>query len=503
MNKVTYLSLFFFIISNVVPSQSIDDSFSQKRMLKDLEVFKEIRVKANSGLYKYRTKEQIDSIYNWAENQIAKSSTYRDFYNIISQLTDFEGSLHNGTFWSDKQWKSIKNESYGYFPIPLKFIEGKLLVNTKGNDIPLGSEIISINGNSKKKLLTELGKYYTTDGFNITGKKLGISGYFSKYYRYNYGLKNEFKVIYKSTKTEKLQTITLESVSYKKFTKNFQIRHSRKIDRQLYDDIVESEYYSINKVDSTTAILTINSFSLGSNNDKSHIKYKQFLDSVFKSLNQKKIKNLIIDVRNNGGGNKPNDMITLSYLANSPQKEIKSAWIGFTNSIPYWKYFKIDIPFYLKPFAKGKLKKIMKQQLPIVKNNRRYYKNIETYQPNKNRFKGQVYLLVGPKVASIASLFSSMLASNTNTIIIGEETSGGYYGHNGSFPVQYKLPKSDFFTDFSIVNLTQDVIKKETQLFGRGIIPKFKVEHSFEDFLNNNDTQMNFTIELINKKKTE
>ena len=96
-----------------------------------------------------------------------------------------------------------------------------------------------------------------------------------------------------------------------------------------------------------------------------------------------------------------------------------------------------------------------------------------------------------------------MLASNTNTIVIGEETSGGYYGHNGSFPVEYKLPKSDFLTDFSIVNLTQDVVKKETQPFGRGIIPEFKVEQTFTDFLNNNDTQMNFTIELIKKNIAE
>ena len=58
MNKITYLSLFFFIISNISFSQSIDDSFSQKKMQKDLDIFKNIRLKANSGLYKYRTKEQ-------------------------------------------------------------------------------------------------------------------------------------------------------------------------------------------------------------------------------------------------------------------------------------------------------------------------------------------------------------------------------------------------------------------------------------------------------------
>lgn len=78
MNKETYFSLFLLIISNIVFSQSIDNSFSQEKMLKDLELFKNIRLEANSGLYKYRTKQQIDSIYNWAEKEIKKSSSYRE-----------------------------------------------------------------------------------------------------------------------------------------------------------------------------------------------------------------------------------------------------------------------------------------------------------------------------------------------------------------------------------------------------------------------------------------
>ena len=110
MKKILYFSLLFFITSNTIFAQSIDDSFSQKKMRKDLAVFKEIREKVNSGLYKYRTKNQIDSLYNWANNQIDKSSTYRDFYNIISQLTDFEGSLHNDTSIPDKIWQNLRKD---------------------------------------------------------------------------------------------------------------------------------------------------------------------------------------------------------------------------------------------------------------------------------------------------------------------------------------------------------------------------------------------------------
>jgi hypothetical protein len=50
------------------------------------------------------------------------------------------------------------------------------------------------------------------------------------------------------------------------------------------------------------------------------------------------------------------------------------------------------------------------------------------------------------------------------------------------------------------VNLEQDVPEKENQKYDRGIIPDYEVTQSFDDFMTNTDTQMNFTIELIRKK---
>jgi len=55
MKKATYLSFILVMLFNIVCSQSVDNSFSQEKMLKDLEVFKNIRLEANSGLYKYRS----------------------------------------------------------------------------------------------------------------------------------------------------------------------------------------------------------------------------------------------------------------------------------------------------------------------------------------------------------------------------------------------------------------------------------------------------------------
>ncbi len=80
---------------------------------------------------------------------------------------------------------------------------------------------------------------------------------------------------------------------------------------------------------------------------------------------------------------------------------------------------------------------------------------------------------------------------------------GGYYGHNGHTPLGYILPKSKIATIFSVVNLEQDVPKKENQIYPRGIIPDYNITQTYEDYLNQKDTQMSFTLELIEKNINE
>ncbi len=121
---------------------------------------------------------------------------------------------------------------------------------------------------------------------------------------------------------------------------------------------------------------------------------------------------------------------------------------------------------------------------------------------NKNSFDGTIYLLISPRVASAGSNFGSLVASNKNTITIGEETMGGFYGHNGHTPISYILPNSKIATTFSVVNLEQDVLKKYNQISNRGIIPDFIVSQTYKDYINQTDTQMNYVLELIlNKNK--
>lgn len=498
-------TIFHFLIASIIVSgQTIDEPFSKKKMKKDLEVFREIRLKANSGLYKYRTKAQIDSIYNWAEKEINNLSTYRDFYNLISVLTDYEGSLHNSTLLPKKRLETIKNEKSGYFPFPVKIIDDKVILNFQTDKIPLGAEIISINDREISDIIPNTYKFYTTDGINKTGKQIGINSSFSKYYRYLFGLENEFKITFKIKNSDTKKSVVVKSVGYSDYRKNFKNRYSQTFDRLQYEDPNKNEIYSYNQIDKNTGILTINSFHIGDNEESTeHKTYKKWLDSIFVNLKKNNIKNLIVDVRNNGGGTDPNDVITYSYLTSRRFQESKQVWIRF-NKIPLLKYYDSPIPTFLRPLGVGKFNRYFQKRFPTEKDDKYFISKesneMKVRESNKNAFTGTIYLLISPRVASAGSLFAALVAGNENTITIGEETMGGYYGHNGHTGFGYVLPKSKIVTEFSIDNIEQDVPKKSNQFYNRGIIPDHIVKQTFEDFLNNMDTQMNFTLELTNKK---
>jgi hypothetical protein len=502
MKNTTYLFVLFNLLSNFAFSQSIDDVFSHKNMRKDLAVFKEIRLKANSGLYKYRTKAQIDSIYKWADDEIVISSTYREFYNIICQLTDFEGSLHNGTRLVTKVNETLQKEKSGYFPYPIKLIGGKWILNIESKEIPLGSEIVSINGIAIENIVKNLYKYYTTDGWNQTGKSVGINYMFSRYYRLHYGRQNSFLVTFKNNKSDLVNQVNVLSIGFIDYYNNFLKRYSKPYDEPVYKEFPMEERYIYETVDSNkTGKLTVNSFNIGENGEApEHLKFVAFLDSIFIKVKEQNLQNLIVDIRHNGGGTDPNELALYEYLTQRKFSENKSAWVSF-QKIPCMKHIDTKVPSFLRFLGVIKYNKYFKNEFPIEKEGRFYQGPLSEDHliriPNKNAFFGNIYLLISPEVASAGSNFGSLLASNRNTILIGEETAGGYYGHNGHTPMSYILPKSKIKTSFSIVNLEQYVIEKDSQIFGRGIIPDYDVSQTYEDYLKHEDTQMKFVLELI------
>jgi C-terminal processing protease CtpA/Prc len=129
-----------------------------------------------------------------------------------------------------------------------------------------------------------------------------------------------------------------------------------------------------------TAVLTISSFNYYEWNN--YPVFKSFLDSSMLIINNKKIKNLIIDVRYNRGGSQYPSIYLLQHLMDKP----------FT--------------YYSKAEFEGKTDKIYGEEI---------------IYPLENRFKGKVYFLIDGNGNSTTGHFMSLVKVHNLGTIIGEE----------------------------------------------------------------------------------
>ncbi len=465
------------------------NNLSKGELIQDYDLFQAIYEKANSGLYKYHSKASIDSLFSSNRKLITNKTTYREFYTILWNVIDFTGSCHNSLNYPDSLDKEISKQKI-FFPLPLKYTADKLYTNIKNENIPLGSELISINGIDANKFASTVSKYASTDGRNTTGKYNYIETDWLAFYIYlAYGEQSSFNIKYKA-QNKTIKQATLQPLNYKEFVTVYKNRASAKFEKQNRPD------YSYEYIDSLqTGLLTVSTFALGGPKSEGHKKYAAFLDSVFISIKSRNVQNLIVDIRGNGGGNDPNDLLLYSYLTRRNFKENRTAYTVF-NEVPFKKYFieeeKGEIP---------DLEKELKEEHNVLVNGK-YYQNQKFnpfWKPNKNAFKGKIYLLIDPSVASAGSLFASLVKSDKGTTLIGQETLGGYYGHTGHIPVNYQLPNTKLALRFSIVNVEQDVQLVPDEALANGVKPNYKIEPSIEQFLNGYDAVLEFTKKLIKK----
>nr|WP_294858986.1 S41 family peptidase [uncultured Fluviicola sp.] len=486
MKKLLSIILIFILVLECHAQQN--RQLSKRQLLKDFDVFQRIFEKANAGLYKYHAKPEMDSVFSTNRKRIDKNTSYRAFYTILWNVIDFTGSCHNELSYPDSLKKELRKQKI-FFPLPLKYLNNKLYSNLTYENIPVGSEILAINGINAMEFANNVSRYLSTDGVNTTGKHAFLETNLLTFFVYlAYGEQHSFVISYKDSSA--VRETVLESVDYKKAIENYKKRFIPDYEKN------GTATYSFNYIDTTkTGLLTVSTFALGGPKSEGHQNYAVFLDSVFTDLKTRNIQNLVVDIRENGGGNDPNDLLLYSYLTKRNFRENLSAFTLFCD-VPLKKFFVEEEKDEIRD-----LEEELKKEHSILKGGK-YYQNEKFNQPwtpKPNAYSGKVYLLVSPFVASAGSLFASMVKSDEESVVIGQETLGGYYGHTGHIPVIYKLPNTGLLLSFSIVDLEQDVQKLPDQKYGDGVKPDYTVDQSMEEYLKSTDSVMEYAKRISNQ----
>lgn len=479
-----FICLFFASCTSKPTQKTENQSFklSKSQMIEDFQLFRSIFEAGNAGLYKYHTKDELDQLFDQNEAAISHQTSYREFYNLIWDVIDFSGSCHNTLHYPDSIDASLSARSI-FFPLPIKYIDGNLYTNTEHPEIPLGSKITRINGLTATEFTEQVSRFVSTDGHNKTGKYASMETDWLPFYVYlALGAQEIFDITY-LTPEATTESTQLPAITYDEFYQLSRKRHSLP-----YESRHEADYSL--QLKENIAVLTVKTFVVGGPDSQEHEQYARFLDSTFSLLRTEKIEKLIVDIRGNGGGQDPNDLLLYSYLTARNFRENTTAHTLFT-TVPFQDYYLYD--------DAEDLAEELREEHSIEKDGK-FFQNADfnkIWKPKPLAFQGTIVVLIDPYVASAASLFAGLLKSDVGPIFIGEETLGGYYGHTGHIPMDYELPNSGLVLSFSIVDLEQDVVALKNEKYGDGIHPNIRVFQTLDDFLQHRDTELNFAIEKM------
>jgi C-terminal processing protease CtpA/Prc len=213
-------------------------------------------------------------------------------------------------------------------------------------------------------------------------------------------------------------------------------------------------------------------------------------DSVFKELNVKHTESLILDLRNNEGGDGTGEKL-LTYLLTKPYKHFESAEVKFVGYAPVADYLENG----KDPFFADSLVYRTNTGMYSLKN--KYMPLLDEQQPDINHYKGKLYVLINGASGSMATVVASFLKGNGRGIFIGEESGGTMEGNTSHQSARLVLPNSKIRIAIPLIKTTNAVAFTK----GRGVEPDYHVTPKIDDILKGIDTELNFALSLIPSKR--
>ena len=457
-------------------------------LIKDLQTLHKILKQNHPSIYWYTPKDSMDFYFSIALASVKDAMSAWAFKNVVATYLANIKCGHTSVHFSPKLTKQYATYRYPLFPLQLKVWKDSAVVIgnlfTKDSILKRGTIVTAINQLPIKPLVDSIYSMISTDGNSINFKSQVLTNNFSGWYKARFG------------NTDSLYQISyIDSAGYAKTTSiAAYVPPKPKKDSLSKSSVVNSKTKipkpaPIKKwtllVDSTanTAFMNLTSFS-GSG-------LRKFIRQSFRTIKTSGIKNLVIDLRSNGGGNVKNSTLLTRYISDHSFKIADSvvAIRRGISKVPFSSYF--DVMGYA--FAKAV---ISKKQSDSGFHLKRYEKHYHA-PVKKNHFDGSVYILQGGFTFSASTLFTSPLMNQKNVTIVGEESGGGYYGNSAMMIPSIKLPHSKLLFRLPLFRLVMD----KTRPKGGGVIPHVTVDPSSYAIKQGFDIKLETVKKMIQQKK--
>ncbi|MDY8135959.1 S41 family peptidase [Aquimarina sp. 2201CG5-10] len=406
--------------------------YAVEKYKQDLDELGRRLTEVNPNAFKFITEHSFWDMVNSKKESLSEKTTFSEFIWMCSEIIASISCSHTSMGYFKQERKMLPVELR--FPLEVRLINNKMYVSNALNNkdkVSVKQEITAINDRPIAKVKDEIYKHISSQGSIETSKKNFLNAHSTSIIPYALGFPNSYNVHIKNKK----EPISLSQL----------VEYDDNLDK-LPDYLCQEPLCIKYLEDNKTAIMTIRTFAYYGNKFP---EFKSFIDSSFKAFSQKKITNLVIDVRGNGGGPSDAGIYLLKYLSDKP-----------------FRYF----------------------------SNSQYNEKLDVNQPFTNSFKGNLYFTMDGNGGSTTGHFMSLIKHLKLATLVGEELGSNQFCTGGQ--KMLRLPNTGII--YVVARNTYETTATDLPI-DRGIMPDYEVSQSIDDYLDNVDMIMDYTLKLIKK----
>lgn len=478
-----------------VTSFTPEKKYSLQQVQRDYSIYRYLLEEHHPGLYWYTTKAEMERYFDEGWAQLKDSMTELQFRKLLIYVSARIDCGHT-TVRVSKAWNKYGDTARlgRMFPLSMKVWDEAMVVtaNLNRNDAVLkrGTVIRSINGMDWKQVADTLMQYISGDGYNRTAKYQTLSnrGYFGSLYSLVFGIAEKYDIGYLDSaglpKNVVIPVHDPEADTVGRGTRSFRppsgpVPSKREIRNIRLNAIRLLKVDTVNH----SAMMDLNSFG-------KNYRLRKFFHRSFRTLDQLKIKHLVIDVRSNGGGSVSNSTLLTRYLARQPFR-VCDTLFAISRGGRYGRFIQNNFwnNLFIRFFTSRR------------KDGHHHFGYFErhAFRPKKHHhFDGKVFVLTGGNSFSATTLFAAALREQDNVTLVGEETGGGAYGNSAWLIPDVTLPETGVRFRLPLFRL---VMNRNTPKDGRGVQPEIPALPTVEAVRRNADFKMEKVMELIRKEQ--
>lgn len=459
--KVYFILLIPLLCCKLAVGQST--VFSTEEVSADLQTLHTSLKKAHFDAFFYTEGSTFDSTFRALHASITGDSIgLLQTTGLFQQLVS---TINNGHTEIDFPASAYTEYAYAdgtVFPLELAFEDGQALIRKNWSDnegLSLGVEVLRINGIEIGTILERIYPHVSAERPYFKNAKIEVTS-FPRLYWQVYGAQDEFEVELRIG--EGVVSMTIPAVNL--------IEGYEMIRTEVLDASKHLEFMG------TTAYLDPGNFA----GDEEA--FRQFIDSAFTVISENRSENLIIDLRNNAGGNDEFSDHLVSYIADRPFKWNSSFTLKTSRLLKEHIRANFDTTY---AFWQEALRRPNGEQYP-------YEFEPQTPQSEERRFAGKVYVLANRQTHSQAAVTVAQMQDFGFATVVGEET--GEYPSLLASQFQFTLPNTGIVVKIAKGHIVRVNGSKEEI----GVVPDIYIR---DHLLDKEDEILEGLQEMINDQR--